>query len=105
MGDPKRGAIVEVNDGKMWGRICVEGWTISHGAFVCKQHGYEGAIATVSRPFDASTSEEKEVLINLDPVCAGNLNSVECRRDISATCECKNVAAGIVCCKYYQTLF
>ena len=97
---------MEVNDGKIWGRICVEGWTIGHGAFVCKQHGYEGAIATLSLPFHVSTAGQTDVLISLlhDSNCFDYLNSVDCRGDISANCECKNVTAGIICCKYHETL-
>ena len=90
---------MEVNNGKIWGRICVEGWTTSHGTFVCKQYGYEGAAAALSLPFDVSAPESTEVLISLDPQCVGNLNSVDCKAEVKANCECKNVTAGIVCCK------
>ena len=100
------GAIVEVNDGKIWGRICVKDWTLNHGASVCKQHGYKGAIATLSVPFDVSTAEQTRVLINIHRDCRirGNLNSVDCRADISADCECQNVTAGIICSKCYEVL-
>ena len=91
---------MEVSDGKIWGRICEEGWTISHAAFVCKQHGYKGAVAASSIPFDVSADEQTEVLIRLDPYCGGNLNSADCKADVNANCECKNVTAGIICCKY-----
>ena len=108
LGEPTRKAIVEVNDGNTWGRICVEGWAILHGKSVCKEHGYEGAIAILSLPFDmfdVSTAEQTDVLINPDPECSGgNLNSIECRSDISAACKCSNVTAGVICCKYYEAL-
>ena len=94
---------MEVNDGNTWGRICAKDWGILHGKYVCIEHGYEGAVAILSLPFDVS-DVANAVLINPYPHCNGNLNSTECRSYITAACECSSVTAGVICCKYYVTL-
>ena len=109
IGNATEEAIVEVSNGFIWGRICTDSWGFDHAEIVCKQFGYNGALAAFAVKSNYSSNESKQVFLNFD------LTSGRCYRDddfesclrskITSNCECRNDNAGLICSKFNIYIF
>lgn len=91
---------VEVFYGGVWGTVCTNGWTPLDATVVCKQLGYDSAIATVTSNFGPGDG-----IIWMENVrCSGNesklsdcpfngwgVSSCNHSQDVGVTCNCKHL--------------
>ncbi len=99
VGDPLKGAIVEVYDGiSRWGQICPDTWMTPQAQYVCRQFGYAGFVAAIRAPLqdtqlNNSTTMKLVQLRNCNP----ETSFFECMDAMSTECDCSVLNAGVVC--------
>ena len=100
VGDPLKGAIVEVYDGiSRWGKICPDNWETAHAQYVCQQFGYTGYVAAVKLALqDTQLNNSTNVKFMRVWKCMNPIRSfLSCLFEVSTECDCSELSAGVVC--------
>ena len=102
LGDPTKGAIIEVSDGMVSGSLCPATWTINIARSICNHFGYASALAATRIVSHNSTTSRNIIrFYEYCPLLTKTLDDMfrACNFMMTKECDCSDniLHAGIVC--------
>ena len=102
LGDPTKGAIIEVSDGMVSGSLCPATWTINIARSICNHFGYASALAATK--IASHNSANSRNIIRFSQNCQPDTYTLDdifldCNSMMTKQCDCSDntLHAGIVC--------
>ena len=106
LGDPTKGAVIEVYDGVVSGRVCPSNWNIKTARSICNHFGFTTALAA-TRIVSHHNSTSSPNVIRFAEDCLQDNFLPSCTTMMTKECSCSynDIHAGVICSRGILTTY